>query len=284
MATFFNQATLSYNGNVTTSNITTGELLQTLVATKTAVKDTYAANDDITYVISIVNSGTTAFTGLTLTDNLGAYAFNDGTLVPLTYAPDTLNYFVNGVLQSTPAVTAGPPLVISGITIPAGGNATIIYEAALTQFAPLSTDSTIKNEVTISGNGVSSDITAEETVTATDSALLTISKALSPSTVSENGTLTYTFTIQNLGNAETTDADDVTLTDTFDPILNNITVTFNGTSWSSPTNYTYDETTGEFATVAGQISVPAATYTQDSSTGAWITTPGISTLIITGTV
>ena len=53
MATFTNQATLRYNGNVVNSNITTGELLEVLSATKTAVIDTYSQGSDITYVINI---------------------------------------------------------------------------------------------------------------------------------------------------------------------------------------------------------------------------------------
>ena len=69
MAAFYNQATLSYNGNTTTSNITTGEILEVLSATKTALRDTYNANERVTYIISILNSGNTAFTGLTVTDN-----------------------------------------------------------------------------------------------------------------------------------------------------------------------------------------------------------------------
>ena len=40
MATFYNQATLSYGGNTTTSNITTGELLDALTAVKTALRGT----------------------------------------------------------------------------------------------------------------------------------------------------------------------------------------------------------------------------------------------------
>ena len=38
------------------------------------------------------------------------------------------------------------------------------------------------------------------------------------------------------------------------------------------------------STVPGQITVPAATYTQDSETGEWNIQPGISTLVVTGTV
>jgi hypothetical protein len=34
----------------------------------------------------------------------------------------------------------------------------------------------------------------------------------------------------------------------------------------------------------GQILVPAATYTQDPLTGEYSVTPGIATLIVTGTI
>lgn len=85
MAVFTNQATLTYNGNVINSNITTGEILEVLSATKTAVVETYSQDSEITYVIQILNSGTTAFTGLTITDDLGSYAFGTTTLVPLYY-------------------------------------------------------------------------------------------------------------------------------------------------------------------------------------------------------
>ena len=74
------------------------------------------------------------------------------------------------------------------------------------------------------------------------------------------------------------------VTDTFNPILDPITVTFNDTAWTSPTNYTYNATTGEFASVAGQITVPAATYTRDATTGSIVINPGVSVLTISGTV
>jgi len=49
------------------------------------------------------------------------------------------------------------------------------------------------------------------------------------------------------------------------------------------TDYTYDETTGAFATVPGVITVPAATFTQNPD-GTFNTTPGTSSLVVTGTV
>lgn len=283
MAIFTNQATLTYNGNVINSNIATGELLEVLSATKTAVIDTYAQDSQITYVINIVNSGTTDFTGLSITDNLGAYTFGTETLVPLEYVSGSVRYYTNGVLQAAPVATAGPPLVISGITVPAGGVATIIYVAEANQYAPLTEGSELTNTATISATGVTS-ITVTETVTPETGARLTITKSISPTTVAENGQLTYTFTIQNTGNTAVAATDSVSVTDTFNPILSGLSVTFNGTTWAETTNYTYSEATGVFETVLGQITVPAATYTQDATTGAWIVEPGVSVLTVTGTV
>ena len=74
------------------------------------------------------------------------------------------------------------------------------------------------------------------------------------------------------------------ITDQFNPILSDLTVTFNGTAWAEGTQYTYDQTTGLFTTNAGEITVPAATFTQNADTGAWSVIPGTSTLVITGTV
>ena len=74
MATFYNQATLSYNGNTTTSNITTGELVEVLSAKKHALLPDYVAGDAVTYIVTVVNSGTVPFTDLTITDDLGKYA------------------------------------------------------------------------------------------------------------------------------------------------------------------------------------------------------------------
>lgn len=100
----------------------------------------------------------------------------------------------------------------------------------------------------------------------------------------ENGTLTYTFLIQNTGNTAADAATAAEIIDTFDPILSNIAVSYNGTPLAAGTDYTYNEATGLFATTAGRITVPAAAYTQDPATGSWIVTPGTGTLTVTGTI
>lgn len=284
MATFYNQATLSYNGNTTTSNITTGELVEVLSAKKHAVLPDYVAGDAVTYIITIVNSGNVPFTNLTVNDNLGAYTDAGRTLTPLTYVDGSIKYYINGTLQAAPAVTKENGLTVTGISVPVNGNAAVVYQTAVNQFAPLESGSTITNTATISGSEVTNNLIATEQINAADMAMLTISKSVSPTTVSENGQLTYTFVIQNNGNTPATAADNVVVTDTFNPVLDPITVSFNGTIWTSPTNYTYNTTTGEFASVAGQITVPAATYTRDATTGSLVINPGVSVLTISGTV
>lgn len=283
MAFFTNQAQLRYGNEITNSNITVGEIQEVLTVTKTAVKETYRQGGTVTYIISIVNAGTAEYTGLTLSDDLGTYAFGTTTRTPLDYSAGTIRYYQNGVLQTAPTVEAGPPLTITGVNVPAGGNATIVYEIRLNAYAPLQLEAEITNVVTVSGTCVSG-ITASETVSAVAEPVLSITKSVSPVPVTECGRLTYTFVIQNTGNVPADSTTEVSVTDTFDPVLRNLTVTFNGTAWTAPTNYTYDETTGMFTTVLGEVTVPAATYTQNSETGEWSTNPGVSTLIVTGTI
>ncbi len=284
MAIFSNQATLTYNGNTTNSNIAYGEILEVLTATKTAIEGTYTPGDLVTYAVTLRNTGTGPLNGLIVTDDLGGYELNGATVYPLTYEAGSATLFVNGVPQPAPAVTAGPPLVVSGINVPAGGDAVLVYQARANAFADPAEGGTIVNTVTVTGDGLSAPVTATETVTAEAAPALTISKSITPAQVVDNDRVTYTFVIQNSGNRPVVATDDATITDVFDPILTALAVTFEGAAWTQGVQYNYDETTGLFTTVPGQIVVPAATYTQDPVTGAYTVTPGTVTLTVTGTI
>ena len=284
MAIFSNQATLTYNGNSTNSNIAYGEILDVLEATKTAVEGSYTPGDLVTYVVTLRNTSTAALTGLIVTDNLGGYDFNGSTVYPLTYETGSATLFVNGALQPAPAVTAGPPLVISGIGVPANGDAVLVYQARANAFADPAVGGTIVNTVTVTGDGLSAPVTAVETITAETAPELTISKSITPAQVVDNDRVTYTFVIQNSGNSAVVATDNAAITDVFDPVLTGLAVTFNGATWTLAVEYNYDSVSGLFATVPGQILVPAATYTQDPVTGAYSVTPGIATLVVTGTI
>lgn len=284
MAIFSNQATLTYNGTTTNSNIAYGEILDVLTATKTAVEGSYTPGELVTYVVTLRNTGAAVLSGITITDDLGGYEFNTVTVYPLTYENGSASLFINGVPQAAPAVTAGPPLVVSGLSIPAGGDLVLVYQARANAFANPAVGGTVVNTVTVTGDGITTPITATETVDAESAPNLSISKSISPSQVVDNDRVTYTFVIQNTGNEAVVATDNAAITDTFDPILTALTVTFEGTVWTEGVQYTYDVATGLFTTLPGAITVPAATYAQDPATGAYTLTPGIATLTVTGTI
>ncbi len=282
MAIFTNQATLSYGGNVTTSNVVTGELQQTVTVAKYAVERSYTQGEILTYVVSLVNTGSQPITNLTLTDDLGGAIAGGAT--PLDYVEGSFNYYLDGARQADPVVTSDTPLTVAGLSVPAGGNAFLVYQVRVNEFASPVAGGSITNTATVTGPSLQAPIVARETVTAASEAFLTISKALNPTAVSEGDRLTYTFVIQNFGNTPVVATDDASVTDVFDPILSDLVVTFNGVTWTEGEDYTYDEATGTFTTVPTKILVPAATYTQNPATGGWSVTPGVSTLVVVGTV
>lgn len=284
MAIFTNQATLTYNGNTTNSNIAYGEILDVLAVTKTAVEGRYVPGDLVTYVVTLRNTGNVPLTGLTVTDDLGGYDFNGAVRYPLTYEDGSAALFADGVPQPAPAVTAGPPLVFTGINVPADGDVVLVYQARVNEFADPAAGGTIDNTVTVTGDGLNTPVTATETVTAAAAPELTITKSITPTQVVDNDRVTYTFVIANTGNEAVVATDNAAITDTFDPVLTALTVTFDGVAWTQGVQYNYNEATGLFTTVPGQILVPAATYTQDPVTGAYTVTPGIATLVVTGTI
>lgn len=284
MAIFSNQATLTYNGNTTNSNIAYGEILDVLAVTKTAVEGSYTPGNLVTYVVTLRNTGAGTLSGLTVTDDLGGYTFGSGTVYPLTYEDGSILAFINGVPQSAPAVTAGPPLVISGLTIPGSSDMVLVYQARANAFADPTVEGTIANTVTVSGDGLSAPVTSSASVSADIAPMLTISKSITPAQVVDNDRVTYTFVIQNSGNDAVTAADNAAISDIFDPVLTALTVTFDGVAWTEGAQYNYDVATGLFTTVPGQLLVPAATFTQNPTTGEYSLTPGIATLVVTGTI
>ena len=284
MAQFTNQAQLSYNNTIVNSNVVVGEILEVVSSNKTAVVDTYTADSTVSYAISIINSGNTPITNLTVADDLGAYTQGGETRVPLSYVDGSVTLFINGVLQAAPTVVATPALVISGITLPANSDLVLVYSTEINEFAPLGVGDSIVNTATVTGNGIPAPVTVSETITPEEAPQLRITKSLEPVPVSENGTLTYRFVIDNYGNTATVATDNVALSDLFDPILSGITVSLDGVTWTEGVQYNYNETTGQFNTVPGEIIVPAATYTQDPITGVWSIIPGSVVLTVSGTV
>lgn len=282
MAIITNQASLTYRGLTRLSNRTVGQLDNGLTVDKNVNSDTYAPGERKVYTVALRNTGSGPLTDLTVSDDLGGYVYQGQTLYPLTFVAGSVQYYVNGVLQPDPAVVTEAPLVLQGIDLPAGGSAVLVYEAEISPYADPGQDGAITNTVTVEGApGGNSQATV--TITAAAQPVLDLVKAMNPTTVTACDTVTYTLTLCNSGNAATVAGDNVVVSDTFEPVLYDVTVTLNGTALAAGTDYTYDETTGAFATAAGVIALDAATFTQ-SADGTYETVPAVAELAVQGTM
>ncbi len=281
MSLFYNQAALSYRGVTVASNIVTGEITQALSVSKYSLDVSYLPDQILTYVVSVTNNSETAYGELIMTDDLGAYEFLETSVVPLEYVEGSVRYYQNGTLQPEPAVLVAGALIISGLEVPANGNSMLIYQAKVNQYAPLGEGGSVTNTVTVSGDGVS-EATAFAEVPAQTEASLSLTKTLEPAVVAENGRVNYTLFLENRGFREV--GTDVILTDAFDPILSDIEVSCDGEEWQQGSQYSYDALTGEFSTVNGALTIPAAEASQNAEEGSWSLTPGISIVQISGTI
>ncbi|MBQ2201834.1 MAG: DUF11 domain-containing protein, partial [Clostridia bacterium] len=107
---------------------------------------------------------------------------------------------------------------------------------------------------------------------------VSIEKEMTPNPITDGAQMTVTFTIENRGNTEATD---LVLTDEFPLSLSDPAVAVNG---APVTDFTFENDL--FTLPSGTqttLSVPAATFVQDE-TGAVSVTPGVLTIVLTGTV
>ncbi len=284
MALFTNQAKLSYDATTLQSNLAIGEVRPALTISKTALSGDYRIGGTVVYLVTVANEGESDLSGLTLTDSLGAYAFGQGILYPLTYQTDSAMLWDRGVLQPAPTVSGVRPLTVTELTVPAGGILQLVYRATVNSYAPPASGGKILNTVSLTGASLTQTLSASETVSVASEPVLAIAKSIIPVPVLENGRLTYTFVLLNTGPTDADAGERVTINDLFSPILHDVTVTLDGEALSAPSQYTYNEATGLFQTVPGQITVPAATALQNTRTGEWSVTPGSVTLQVSGRI
>lgn len=281
-----NQASIRYNYNNNTgsgtasSNTVTTNLLDqyTLEATKTPLSTTFRPGENITYVLRVENSGSGDLYNVTVADNLG------GAGTPLLYNQGSLRVYVNGApVPVSPTVTAGTfTATIPGV-LPAGGVAILVYTAQVRPDVSFALQS-ITNTANVTANGGSGTGTAVAVDPAPTAVLLrdsyadvSLYKEADKQNVMAGDTLTYTFTLTNTGNQA---ADDVVLTDTLPAgyTVTQVEVISGGASTVLPSSgYTVDSTTNT-------ITVPAAGATPITVPAATSTAPGVTTVVVTGTV
>ena len=287
MATIENFATVSYtSGGISetkVSNLAEIGLESAISFTKSTLGETYGEDDVITYILSMTNTSASTITSVSITDDLGTFIFGTLELSPLTYTAPAL-LLIDGQDVSTQLTvdtsTAGS-LVFNFPTLPAGATANIVYRAAVNEYAPLDVDASVTNTATLTSDSDCADGTATATITAVSAANVSVFKQMSPNPVICGDTVTYTIRIYNYGNIA---AENVVLTDTFNPAPENITVSRDGVLLIG-TDYTYvNGTLTVPSTAQSPVTVPAATFIRDVTTGIVNVTPGMIEYTITGTI
>lgn len=288
MATIENFATVRFtSGGVATtriSNLAEVGLESAVTFTKTAVGSSYDGNGIVTYILSAVNTSASPINNITVRDDLGTFVIDGiAEVTPLEFiSPAVL--LLNGRNASGELVT--DTSVAGGVTftfptLAAGSAANIIYNARVTEFAPLEEGSVIVNTATLESDSDCADGSATASVTVSSSADVTVTKQMSPNPVVCGDTITYTIRVYNYGNIP---AEDLVLTDTFTPAPTDITVTQDGVLLPA-TGYNYvDGTLTIPPTDASPLTLPAATFSRDAETGEVIVTPGMIEFVITGTI
>ena len=287
MATIENFATVRYTSvgveTVRISNLAEVALESSALLTKTPLSNEYGEEDTLTYILSIQNTSAGTLTGLRVEDDLGTFPFGATELTPLTYADNAI-LLINGqnaTAELTVDSSMDGTLIFTVASLPAGATANIIYNVRVNEFAPLELDSSIVNTAILSADAECVAGEASARVTVISEANVSVLKSMCPNPVVCGDTLTYTIRIYNYGNAP---AENVQLTDVFDPAPTNITVTRNGVAFPA-TDFTYE---GGVLTIPANTAtpdtVPAATFTRNPETGEVTVTPGMVEYVITGRI
>lgn len=282
MESILNKAKVRYLGMTRGSNITKGNLNDTVAVTKTVNNVSYVPGSVVTYFVSIINSGATDYTITEIVDNLGSYTFGVKDLVPLDYVPDSAVVLIEGVKNPDVEVTMENGIKISGFKVPAGKTAVVSYSVMVNEYAPLDTSETVHEIRNIAEvRGASNSVyVAESTIYPDTNANLVITKTIDKETVSPGDTVTYTFIVQNIGAGDADEAVNAAIIDTFDPRLTAISVKLDKNDFEE---YNYSEETGEFITNDGAIKISGASFSR-TETGSVIIDPQQVVMTVTGTI
>jgi uncharacterized repeat protein (TIGR01451 family) len=158
-------------------------------STKAVSPASGVASDQLTYTITVTNTGSSPASGIVLTDAIPAYT---------SYVPNSS--IVNG---SPISDSSGVCPFVGGYAVPsvaAGSSATLVFRVSISPSAPDQT--VITNTASIQWSSTTINRTATSLVNAP---LMTISKNVNPTTGVLPGTvLTYSVTFNNIGHSNAT--------------------------------------------------------------------------------
>jgi uncharacterized repeat protein (TIGR01451 family) len=194
--------------------------------TKVDTPDPVAAGQNITYTITLTNSGT------------GAAAANSVTLTDIVPANTTFVSFVAPTGWSSTTPTGGGTGTVSSTntTAPIAAGGTAVFTLIVNVNGATPNNTTITNTATITATGDTNANNNSATATTTVTAVtlpqvdLSVTKTDGVSTVDIGGSLTYTIVVSNNGPSA---ANGAIVTDTFPATLTNVNFTASGTGGAS---------------------------------------------------
>ncbi len=279
-----NQASLSFLSggieNSSTSNVAMTTLIVPLSLAKTSVEVSYTKNQTITYILTITNTASTSINSVIIRDNMGT--IESLNLPSTTYVGPSYLY-INGLFSSSLS-----PVLIDGeieYTISAIeplSTATVIFQAKVNEYAPLSQDSSITNTLTVSADTFNQDVTTEYTIPINNEARVSIVKSMSPNPVYEGGELSYEFQVSNCGNIEATS---LVLSDSFSPAPSSIVSLYLDEEIVEVSEYDYVDGTLTFPSAGSTLTltIPPATFERNDNNEVVIT-PSIIDIKVVGVI
>lgn len=289
MATIItNRATVNYSygrsSAVSVSNTASAVLNGTLEISKVALSNAYRAGGDITYIITVTNSGNGDSGDITVTDDLGSIVFGNGKLKTLDYIGPTQLYIGGKYVSALTPITTVDGISFNIGSLPIGETAGIIYVARANQNASSALGESITNTATarrFCDCPCDFPSSASATVSAEAYGDLRVIKSVCPNPVVCGEQINYIIDLYNYGNTE---VGNVVLSDTFDPLLTDLNVSVDG-SVIPASQYDYINGTLTLPNRSGsEITVPAASFTRNAQSGAVNINPGHVRITLTGSI
>lgn len=212
-----NAATLTYNSGENTgsaaSNVVSTSLLDSysITAAKFTANDSFRPGENITYLVTVTNTGTQPVFAVQITDNLGG-----GIDAPLAFVQNSALVIEDGgVIQVVP-VSVDPLTITLADELLSGESITVVYVAQVNSVVTAGVEMITNTvEATARQGSATGEVVQAEPTSVTiereEFAQVGITKAVDKAVIASGDTLTYTFTIENSGNIEATN---VVITDT----------------------------------------------------------------------
>ncbi len=278
MAQITNSASATYNfgrdgrDNVT-SNLAVANILEeyAITGTKTALNETFRPGENITYQVTVTNTGTSPLFAVTISDDLGTSTNR------MMYLANSARLIRDGLVTDINPITATPLSFVLTSPLQSGETAILTYIARVPQEfgnnvqAITNTATILGREGSATGTEVRVTPSPTFTITLEEFANLSINKTVSTAEITQNVPFTYSLDIENSGN---TTATGVVVTDVLPEnfVISSITYTKGGvTQTLSSSDYSVDESTNTLIIPAGStlsISVDPNEEVNISITGS----------------